>query len=77
MTSWKWLESDADLSLLKLPGYNIIHQGFKCTKYEGRNVFPEVEKSVQRFRYLGGLFIDETGHNLRKPLTIWNIYQTP
>ena len=28
-----WLTSNADLSLLKLPGYNIIHQGTKCTKH--------------------------------------------
>ena len=24
-----------------------------------------------------GLFIDVMGHNLRKPLTIWNIYRPP
>ena len=27
-----WLTDDADLSLLQIPGYNLIHQGRKCTR---------------------------------------------
>ena len=34
-----WLASDADLSLLQLPGYNIIHQGSKCTKHGGLLIY--------------------------------------
>ena len=27
-----WLSSDADVSLLHIPGYKLIHQGSKCTR---------------------------------------------
>ena len=33
------LASDADLSLLQLPGYNIIHQVSKCTKHGGLIIY--------------------------------------
>ena len=28
-----WASNDSDLSLLQLPGYQLIHQGSKCTKH--------------------------------------------
>ena len=34
-----WLASDSDLSLLQLPGYNIIHLGSKCTKHDGLLIY--------------------------------------
>ena len=78
-----WLTSDADLSLLKLPGYNIIHQGTKCTKH-GWLIIYLSEMYSYKLRNLcndsdiwEGLFIDVMGHNLRKPLTICNIYRPP
>ena len=78
-----WLASDADLSLLKLPGYNIIHQGTKCTKHGGLIIYLREMYSFKLRNMRNdsdiweGLFIDVMGHNLRKPLTIGNIYRPP
>ena len=30
-----WTSTDSNLSLLQLPGYQLIHQGSKCTKHVG------------------------------------------
>ena len=78
-----WLASDADLSLLQLPGYNIIHQGSKCTKHRGLIIYLSEMYSFKLRNLCNdsdiweGLFIDVMGHNLRKPLTICNIYRPP
>ena len=78
-----WLTSDANLSLLKLPGYNIIHQGTKCTKHGGLIIYLSEMYSFKLRNLCNdsdiweGLFIDVMGHNLRKPLTICNIYRPP
>ena len=78
-----WLASDADLSLLQLPGYNIIHQGSKCTKHDGLIIYLSEMYSFKLRNLCNdsdiweGLFIDVMGHNLRKPLTICNIYRPP
>ena len=78
-----WLTSDADLSLLKLPGYNIIHQGTKCTKHGGLIIYLSEMYSFKLRNLCNdsdiweGLFTDVMGHNLRKPLTICNIYRPP
>ena len=78
-----WLTSDAGLSLLKLPGYNIIHQGTKCTKHGGLIIYLSEMYSLKLRNLCNdsdiweGLFIDVMGHNLRKPLTICNIYRPP
>ena len=78
-----WLASDADLSLLRLPSYIIIHQGSKCTKHGGLIIYLREMYSL-KFRNLcndsdiwESLFIDVMGHNLHKPLTICNIYRPP
>ena len=34
-----WTSSDSDLSLLQLPGYQLIHQGSKCTKHGGLMIY--------------------------------------
>ena len=78
-----WLVSDADLSLPQLPGYNIIHQGSKCTKHGGLMIYLSEMYSFKLRNLCNdsdiweGLFIDVMGHNLRKPLTICNIYRPP
>lgn len=36
-----WLTDDADMSLLQLPGYQIIHQGSKCTRNGGTYHIPK------------------------------------
>ena len=78
-----WLASDTDLSLLQLPGYNTIHQGSKCTRHGGLIIYLSEMYSFKMRNLCNdsdiceGLFIDVMGHNLRKPLTIHNIYRPP
>ena len=78
-----WLASDADLSLLQLPGYNVIHQDSKCTKHGGLIIYQsemysfKLRNLCQNSDIWEGLFIDVMGLNLRKPLTICNTYRPP
>ena len=88
---WNWghhsafwvTSSNSDLSLLQLPGYQLIHQGSKCTKHGGliiylnesynykiRNLFTNSNIWVR-------LFIDINGGNLCRTFTIGNIYRPP
>ena len=34
-----WLTGNADLSLLQIPGYKLIHQGRKCTRHGGLIIY--------------------------------------
>ena len=34
-----WLSSDADVSLLHIPGYKLIHQGSRCTRHGGLVIY--------------------------------------
>ena len=34
-----WTSNDSDLSLLQLLGYQLIHQGIKCTKHGGLMIY--------------------------------------
>ena len=67
-----WLTSDADVTLFDIPGYKLIHQGSRCTRHGGLIIYLH-EKYCYEVRNLysssdiwEGLFIDVTGHNLRK-----------
>ena len=78
-----WLRNDADISLFSIPGYRLIHQGSKCTKHGGLIIYLN-ERYSYKLRNLytrsdiwEGLFVDVTGYNLRRPLTIGNIYRPP
>ena len=78
-----WLKSDADVTLFDIPGYKLIHQGSRCSRHGGLIIYLH-EKYCYEVRNLysssdiwQGLFIDVTGHNLRKRLTIENIYRPP
>ena len=78
-----WLSSDADVSLLHIPGYQLIHQGSKCTRHGGLIIYLREEYTYKlRNKYTQsdiweGLFIDVSGQNLRRPITIGNIYKPP
>ena len=78
-----WLSSDADVSLLHIPGYKLIHQGSKCTRHGGLIIYLHEEYTYQlRNMYTQsdiweGLFIDVSGQNPRRPITIGNIYKPP
>ena len=78
-----WLSSDADVSLLHIPGYKLIHQGSKCTRHGGLIIYLH-EEYTYKLRNIytqsdiwEGLFIDVSGQNLRRPITIGNIYKPP
>ena len=78
-----WLSSDADVSLLHIPGYKLIHQGSKCTRQGGLIIYLH-EEYTYKLRNIytqsdiwEGLFIDVSGQNLRRPITIGNIYKPP
>ena len=78
-----WLSSDADVSLLHIAGYKLIHQGSKCTRHGGLIIYLH-EEYTYKLRNMftqsdiwEGLFIDVSGQNLRRPLTIGNIYKPP
>ena len=78
-----WTSSDSDLSLLQLPGYQLIHQGSKCTKHGGLMIYLNVNYNYEiRNLYTNsniweGLFIDINGGNLCRTFTIGNIYRPP
>ena len=71
------------MTLFDIPSYKLIHQGSRCTRNGGLIIYLH-EKYCSEVRNLynssdiwEGLFIDVTGHNLRKRLTIGNIYRPP
>ena len=78
-----WRSSDADVSLLHIPGYKLIHQGIRCTRHGGLVIYLH-EQYTYKLRNMytrsdiwEGLFIDVSGHNLHRPITIGNIYRPP
>ena len=78
-----WLSSDADVSLLHIPGYKLIHQGSRCTRHGGLVIYLheqytyKLRNMYKRSDIWEGLFIDVSGHNLHRPITIGNIYRPP
>ena len=78
-----WLSSDADVSLLHIPSYKLIHQGSRCTRHGGLVIYLH-EQYTYKLRNMytrsdiwEGLFIDVSGHNFHRPITIGNIYRPP
>ena len=78
-----WLSSHADVSLLHIPGYKLIHQGSRCSRHGGLVIYLHEQYTYKlRNMYMRsdiweGLFIDVSGHNLHRPITIGNIYRPP
>ena len=75
--------TDADVSLLHIPGYKLIHQGSRCTRHGGLVMYLH-EQYTYKLRNMytrsdiwEDLFIDVSGHNLHRPITIGNIYRPP
>ena len=74
-----WLTSDADVTLFDIPGYKLIHQVSRCSTHGGL-IINLYEKYCYEVRNLysssdiwEGLFIDVTGHNLRKQINHNNL----
>ena len=78
-----WTSSDSDLSLLQLPGYQLMHQGNTCTKHGGliiylnENYHHNIPNLYNDPNIWEGLFIDINGGNLCRTFTIGNIYRPP
>ena len=76
-----WTSSDSDLSLLPLHGYQLIHQGSKCTKngklitYLNENCSYTIRNWYNISNIWEGLFTDIYGSNLCRTLTMGNIYR--
>ena len=72
-----WTSNDSDLSLLQLPGYQLIHQGSKCTKHSGLIIYLNESYSYKmRNLYTSsnnweGMFIDINGGNLMITIIMW------
>ena len=78
-----WLTDDSDLSQYQLPNYNLIHQGKKCSGHGGlliylhKRYYHVVRKLYNSSDFREGHFIDISGGNLRKHITLGNIYRPP
>ena len=78
-----WLTANADLSLLQMPRYKLIHQGHICSKHGGLLIYLNDDFTYdQRTLYKHsdiweGVFVDVSGPSLNRPLTIGNIYRPP
>ena len=76
-----WLRANADLSLLQMPGYALIHPGHICSKHWGLLIYLKDDlKHDPRTLYKHsdiweGIFIDVSGPSLSRPFTIGNIYR--
>ena len=74
-----WLTDDSDLSQYQLPNYNIIHQGEKCSGHGGllidlhKRYSHVVRKLYSSSDFWERLFIDISGGNLSKHITLGNI----
>ena len=81
--------SDSHLTLLQLPGYQLIHQGSKCTiawyytkhggliTYINENYNHTIRNLYNSTNIWKGLLIDINASNLCRTLAIVNIYRPP
>ena len=81
-----WLTADADLSLLQLPGYNLISQGKSCSAHGGVALYLSDKYEYQvvnmdvTSEFWDGQFVEiyvNDKHLVRKKLTVGNMYRPP
>lgn len=78
-----WLSDSDDIAQFVLPGYNLINQGWKCSKHGGLMIYIKDTFSYKLLNLYEksdlweGIFIDIKGDQLSKPITIGNIYRPP
>ena len=78
-----WLSKEEDVNFFKIPNYNIIHHGKTCSGHGGlifylhENYSWKVRQLHEQSDTWEGLFIDIYGDNLRKHITLGNIYRPP
>ena len=78
-----WLKENDDTSLLNIPGYNLIHQGSRCSEHGGLIIYLQenftyskktMYESSSRWE---GLFIDIFHENLKSKVILGNVYRPP
>lgn len=78
-----WVKRDIDVSLLRLPGYNLINQMKTCSEHGGLIIYVSDEfnysivNRVEDSSVWEGLFIEIWGNNMKKSVIIGNIYRPP
>ena len=82
-----WLKMDSDLSLLQVPGYNLIHKACSCSSHGGVAVYLKdcfnynVLEATEVSEIYDGIFLKvnttNTNSGSNKQLVIGNIYRPP
>ena len=78
-----WLKDGQDTSLYQIPGYQLISQGKKCTGHGGLAVYLSTDYTYKILSMYDtsdiweGLFMEITGDNLKRKITLANIYRPP
>ena len=78
-----WLSEDDNTSIYHIPNYNIVHQGKTCSGHGGLIIYIhdryqfEVRNLCPESRIWESLFIDIYGTDLKKAITLGNIYRPP
>ena len=66
-----WLSSDADVSLLHIPGYKLIHQGSGCTRHSGFVIYLQEQYTYKLRKCTSGLTSGKA-YLLMSQVTIFN-----
>ena len=78
-----WLKRDIDVSLLQLPGYNLINQMKSYSEHGGFIIYVNDDLNCSVFKRVDtspvweGLLIEVIGENMKKGVIIGNIYKPP
>ena len=78
-----WLGIQHDTSPLEIPGYQLITQPYKCSSHGGLAIYLSVDYTYKLLSLYEtseiweGLFIEVTGDNLKRKITLGNIYRPP
>ena len=78
-----WFEKDANVAPFELPNYTLIWQPYTTTKHGGlacyvhKKFHCDIRKNDIESRIWEGQFIDISGNNLTKTITLGNIYKPP
>ena len=78
-----WSSENHDTSLYQIPGYELISQGTKCSNHGGLAIYLSTMYSFKSLNLdiasdlWEGLFIEITGDNLKRKITLGNVYRPP
>ena len=72
-----------DISLYQIPGYQLISQETKCSNHGGLAIYLSDEYTFKSLPLniisdiWEGMFLEITGDNLKRKITLGNIYRPP